>query len=336
MGERFNIGYKRLFEVRLLHHYWLDDGATIFDLIPDAGKKDKRLLNYDIRSILSCNPTKKTELQLRGLGCVFKETPLGFIVAVPELNVVPAETELAFTVLIEDNNFFNYTALTLQPRKIFEFQVSAEKKTYRYKENALILSNQTGTKRVIDGNQILFLSAETPAAAADDGVESLVRSGNALLQLTSDNPGAATQQIGANASTLPVFQHQSDAPLIVPPAAITDAPKRGIELNDDIPDDIFALIKIRAVNGIDDDFSCVGVLGTAKPTPPIFQIRFKNRSTTWTYRSKNTGDLKSTSAAPLALTYFGNAGTNQKPSSNPVKAEKQAARITKLYSEIFV
>jgi hypothetical protein len=336
MGEQFTFGYKRLFEVRLLHHYWLDDGSTGFDFIADSTKKDKRLLNYDIRPILSCAPTKKTETLLRGLACVFKETPLGFIVATPELNAIPVDTEFSFVVSVQDSSFFNYTALTLQQRRIFEFPVATEKKTYRYKENVAIVSNLTGAKRAIAGNQLLFLSAEIPAAAVDDGVESLVRSGNALLQLTSDSPGATSQQLGANASALPVFLHQGDAPLIIPPIGITSAPKRGIELNDDVPDDVFTLIKLRAVNAVDGDFSCVDALGKAKATPPVFQLRFKNRSTTWSYHRKDTGVFKSSSAVPLPLTYFGNAGTDQKPSGGLIKAEKQATRITRLYSEIFV
>ena len=35
MAEHTTSAYRRLFEVRLLHHYWLDDGATIFDKITD-------------------------------------------------------------------------------------------------------------------------------------------------------------------------------------------------------------------------------------------------------------------------------------------------------------
>ena len=39
--ETVRIGYTRLFEVRLLHHYWLDDGATVFDAIADEAVKTK-------------------------------------------------------------------------------------------------------------------------------------------------------------------------------------------------------------------------------------------------------------------------------------------------------
>ena len=55
MSERITKVYKRFFEIHLLHHYWLDEGATFFDLISDSGKRDKRLLSYDMRSFLAIN-----------------------------------------------------------------------------------------------------------------------------------------------------------------------------------------------------------------------------------------------------------------------------------------
>lgn len=55
--EIVRIGYTRLFEVRLLHHYWLDDGATVFDAIADEAVKSQRLLTYDVRRVLAVEPS---------------------------------------------------------------------------------------------------------------------------------------------------------------------------------------------------------------------------------------------------------------------------------------
>ena len=167
-------------------------------------------------------------------------------------------------------------------------------------------------------------------------MESLVLSGNALLQLTSDNPGATTQQLSAQASEFPVYVHQEDAPVIVPPPGLTGAPARGVSLSADLADDVFALISLTAVRASDDVFSFVDGTGRAKPVPPVYQVRFKNRSTIWNYLNKRTGVVESTEANPLPLTYFGNAGTKQKPSEGFVKAEKSGAKITRLVSEIYV
>ncbi|MFO0795338.1 MAG: hypothetical protein U0586_14905 [Candidatus Brocadiaceae bacterium] len=96
MGELIKNGYKRLFEIRILHHYWLDDGATVFDLISTQEQRDKRLLSYDMRLFLSVSPTASISKSLRSFGCVYKNTALGCVVAVPQDAVIPDETKFEF------------------------------------------------------------------------------------------------------------------------------------------------------------------------------------------------------------------------------------------------
>ncbi|MDD5269279.1 MAG: hypothetical protein PHO08_19555 [Methylococcales bacterium] len=336
MTERISIGYKPLFEVRLLHHYWLDEGGTVFDLIQDQVKKDTRLRDYDRRSFLSVMPTGTTTRTLKGLKCIYKDTAFGFIVAVQNEKVIPSDALFEFVVTIESSAFFNYTALTLQSRKIHELYDKTADKTWRYKENVSVLSNLTGASRVTGVNKSLFLSKEYAELTDDDSVESLVISGGALWQLTGDQPGAGSQQLNALATNCPVFVHQGDVPVIVPPADLIDVPKRGIMLSDDIPDDVFALIRLSAVRANDSDFSFIDDNGRAKTPHPIFQIRLKNRSTIWQYLNKKTNTVTSTELNPLPLTHFGNAGTKQKPSEGWVKAEKNGTKITRIVSEIFV
>ena len=336
MSERITNSYKRLFEVRLLHHYWLDEGATAFDLITDQAKKEARLQAYDVRPILAVRPTSATEDALRAFRCLFRQTTLGFIVGVPSAAVIAADTVFAFVISVGDSGFYNYTSLTLRPQNIYELYNPADGKSYRYKENVPVLSNLTGATRGTGANASLFLSREIPASSATDQVESLVVSGGALLQLTGDGPGAATQQLGALATSLPVFVHQADAPVITPPAGLTGAPARGVMLSADVPDDVFALASLTALRAGNDAFSFVDAAGAAKAAPPVYQVRFKNRSTVWTYLDKRTGLAASTEPAPLPLTYFGNAGTKQKPSRGVVKAQRNGTAITRLISEIYV
>ena len=336
MAERATNSYKRLFEIRLLHHYWLDEGATVFDLISEPAKRDKRLLSYDMRSFLAVTPAAATVKALNSLGSVYKNTALGCLVVVPDSVVVPVDAVFEFVVTVRNVAFFNYTALTLRPQKIYELYHKPDDKTYRYKENVPVLSNLTGASRGTTLNKALFLSKEIPAPTADDQVEWFVISGDALLQLTGDQPGADTQQLSAMATNLPVFIHQGDVPAIVPPTGLVGAPARGIMLSEDITDNIFALIRLSAVRINDEDFSFIDGSGHAKTTAPVFEIRFKNRSTTWQYFEKNTGTLESWGLKPLPLTHFGNAGTKQKPSEGLVKAVKSGSKITQLVSEIFV
>jgi len=289
-----------------------------------------------MRSFLAVAPTAAAAKAFKGLGCVYKNTALGFVAAAPNSAVIPADATFEFIVTVRNPAFFQYTALTLRPQKIYELYHQPEDKTYRYKENVPLLSNLTGASRGAASNKTLFLSKEIPAPAANDQVESLVIAADALLQLTGDQPGAATQQLNADASNLPVFVNQGDAPDITPPAGLIGAPARGVTLKDDIPDDVFAVIRLSAVRADDDDFSFIDAGGKAKPAYPVFQVRFKNRSTTWRYFNKNTGAADFTEPNPLPLTRFGNAGTKQKPSEGLVKVVKSGDRITQLVSEIFV
>jgi hypothetical protein len=339
MVERATSPLSSLFEVRLLHHYWLDDGAAIFDALVSA-EQAERLLTYDVRPLFEVAPTPSTQTLLANLRCIFKPTGSGFIVAVPGGTSIAADTQLSFVVSVADSQLFDYTALTFRPQAIYEAfnpsDNSPNRVVYRYKENIPVLSNLTGAIRGSGASVTLFLSRDYPGPSASDQVEALVLSGAALSQLTSDNPGATTQQLGANAANMPVFVNQNDAPAITPPAGVTGAPARGVQLSDDVADDVFALINLTAVRGNNDAFSFVDGTGAAKVPPPVYQVRFKNRSTLWTYLDKQTGGVNATEAQPLPLTYFGNAGTKRKPSRGIVKAQQSGAKITQLVSEIYV
>jgi hypothetical protein len=339
MAERSTTAYQRLFEVRLLHHYWLDDGSQAFDALA-ADMRAERLLAYDIRPVLRVAPTPSTRRQLDGLRCIFRATGQGFVVATPAGTTLIADTTFSFVVSIADGQCLDYTALTFRPQTIHEASdpddLSPGSKVYRYKQGVPVLSNLTGATRELNAATTLFLSRDYPAPDAGDPVEALVLSGGALLQLTSDNPAADTQQLGSSAAALPVYVHQADAPVITPPAGVIGAPARGVELSNDLPDDVFMLIALTAVRGDDGAFSFVDGAGEAREPAPVYEVRLKNRSTFWTYRDKQTNAVDATEPLPLPLTHFGNAGTRQKPSRGIVKAHKSGTRITQLVSEIYI
>jgi hypothetical protein len=338
MTERTTTSYNSLFEVRLLHHYWLDDGATVFDQLA-IDQKNQRLLTYDVRPILGVSPTASTQTLLANLRCVFKPTGLGFIVGAPNGVAIAADTSLSFIVSVKDGDVFEYTALTLRPQAIHSAfnpnDNSPSRTIYRYKENVPVLSNLTGTARGAGPNATLFLSAGIPPKSGGEPAEALVLAGAALAQFTGDDP-APTQQIDADANNQPVFVNQADVRVIVPPAGVVGAPPRGVELTDDVTDDAFAVITLTAVPAGNTAFNFVDGAGAAKTPWPVYQVRFKNRSTIWTYLNKQTGAVKSTEAAPLPLTYFGIASTKQKPSRGLVKAVQNAGKISQLVSEIYV
>lgn len=338
MSERITTGYERLFEVRLLHHYWLDEGKGLFD--PTTAIGMKRLLDYDVRNILSVAPTAATEACLKNLGWVFKNTGVGFVVDVPKevppLSDVLTDMHFDFVVAIQSAEFFNYTALTLRSQKIVEGYCKPEDKTYRYRENMFVFSNRSGN--VMAG--ALFLSKPTPSfqnnmhydveGVLDNGVDTF----QAVRDTTFIGPADDWQKISDAAGKV-VYVHQDDSPVVVLPAGMDPDVKvtHGMELTPDIPDNTFALIRIERLN----DGDALGLFSSAgKINHVVYEIHFRNRSTFWTYYDKNTGEAKGD--APLVatpLTFFGNANSTRKPSAGVVKPMLSGTQVTKLISEIF-
>jgi len=336
MSEPQKNGYKQLLEVRILHHYWLDEGSVLFDLISDQPQKNRRLFEYDMKSFLAVRPTIATAKLLDSFGCLFRETNLGFFVAAPDGMILPTDTVFDFMVTVKDSRFSDYTALTLRPQKIYEFYNKLDKTIYRYKENVPFLSNLKGATREKAGIKLLFLSREPPPLTGNDKIESLLLSGSALVQLISDDQNILPQQLSADAGDYPVFLHQGDVPAIVPPEGLSGVPERGIRLTNDITDEVVALLSLTALCPSNNAFSFVDVNGSCKTVPPAYQVRFKSRSTFWSYLDKTTGAVDSIETSPLPLTNFGNAGTKKKPSDGLVKAEKNGSEIIRLISEIYV
>lgn len=357
MAERVVTGYKRLFEVRVLHHYWLDEGGVVFDALAED-IRNKRLLTYDVRPFLDIAPTESTAGFLKGLRCVFKNTALGLVVAAPKDISVPANAVFEFVMRVQHADFFNYTALTFLKQQISELYYQPEDKIRRFKENVFVFSNDGGTSKALytPSKTVLFLSKPIPAYAASTvyKAESLVGSlYQALKDLpTSSAPPSAGWQAVANSAGQPVFVHQDDVPVLVPPAGLTGVPKRGIELTNDLPDDLFALIRIKTLLPA-SNFSLLKI----SPPPqvvlrePVFEIRFKTRLSVWKYIDKTTKVAVPNSGGLYPLTHFGNAYEKAAPDPTPafVKRQKPSVHsieatldtsdppnITGLVSEIFI
>ncbi len=270
-------GYQRLFEVRLLHHHWLDEGTTIFDQISDQVKRNSRLLNYDKRSLLAVRPTLATRNVLAAHKCLFLETAMGFIVVAPATARISAETVLEFIVTLTDHRVCNYTDPSLRPQRVCELYNELDNSTYRYKENVPVLSNLTGAMRVAGASKALFLSREQTSDAAGDPVLSVARSEAGRAEVRCEDAGVAPRY-GASEDDAPVFLHHGDVPAIMPPPGLTGVPERGVRLSNDIADDVFIYVSLTATRASDDAFSFVNSNGSPKAAFPVYQVRFRNRS----------------------------------------------------------
>ena len=199
-----------------------------------------------------------------------------------------------------------------------------------------MLSNLTGVARVADATTRLYLSRDYPARSVDDAAEALVAVNGDVRQRTGDPPDAPLTVVGLQ-SDLPVFLHQGDVPPITPPAGSVGAPAFGIELADDTPPDVAAVIRLTPRRPTGSPFNFVDADGT--PRSRVFEVHLQNRWTTWRYFSKRDGSLTATEPDPLPLTHFGNAGTKQKPSRADIGAEldtQDPPRIIRLVSDIYV
>jgi hypothetical protein len=338
MAEKIVNGYKRFFEVRILNHYWLDQGKTVFDSWQTDIKRNNRLLNYDVRNILSASPTIATERQLKVLHCIFRDTSMGFVVAVPENIIIPDDTSFEFVLTVQNPDFYNYTALTLPRRKIQELYHTATNAMHRYKENVFLFSNKTGTKKTINGKAVLFLSRPIPIfnSGSEYNAENFTGSATKLFQALLDKPSAPPSnswQEFTDPDKLPVFAHQDDIPDILMPDGTHF---RGIELKDGISDNVFALIRIEKLDALHSH----RLMDDLTYRSPVFEIHFKNRSTFWKYFKKKSGTFDSIETDPLPLTYFGNAGTKQKPAPGCLKAvfknNDSSKGIIKILSEVYI
>lgn len=339
MTERSTTRFARLFEVRILHHYWLDQGATEFGSIANADLATSRLLTYDARKFVRVEPSGQTSDFVAGLRGVFKQTGLGFGVGVPDDTSVPLDALFEFHLTAIAPDYADYTALSLRSRQLVDVVDPATGDKHRYRSNVPVLSNATGASRGTGANRRLFLSTEYVNGAANgDGVEALVRSGSNIRELTGDPPGAPFHVLGAQGA-LPVYVHQGDAPPIVPPAGSVGAPARGVEVTADMPETVTAVVRLVPRHDTADHFSFANANGTVRTPSPVYELHFRNRWTTRRYRDPRNGAVVDTDANPTPLTYFGNAGAKHKPTPDAIDVEHDNSnppKVTRLISDIYV
>lgn len=334
--ETSGAAYRQLFAIHVLHHYWLDQGATTFDAIVDDRVRAQRLGRYDVRQFLELAPSRSTLSALAGLGGVYKKTALGLVAALPDDTPLDDDVSFEFFLTPKSAELATYTALSLRPRPVLELRDPATGGVLRYKEHTPVLSNLTGATRTWGAVKHLFLSSEYPTTAGSQ-VEELVTSGAQLRQLESDQPGATTRVLGAHAE-LPVYVHQGDTPIVNAPGVI-GAPAQAAEISAETPRDVLAIIRLHPVRVDDDDFSLVGANGQPRPVAPAFEVHLMNRATTWQYLDKRSRAVISTQPASLPMTHFGNAGDKQKPSTEGITVQfdpNSPTRVARLVSDIFI
>lgn len=120
----FHIIYKNLFEVKLLHHFFLNNGEQGWDAM-EPEEKIRMEEQYDSREIFHIEPTADCSSLLKAHHALFRTTPSGFLVGIKSVadSILPGtfnpfampdeDLTFRFLVRIKDPNFLNYTALPL-------------------------------------------------------------------------------------------------------------------------------------------------------------------------------------------------------------------------------
>jgi hypothetical protein len=120
----FEITYKPLIGVDILHHFLLDSGLSNFEGL-GHGEKDTKLSNYRVDDLLSIVPTTDTKKKLSDFRIIFKQNNWGFkLLSLKDgsadipLVVPDAKESLCFLVTAKDSSFFHVTNINFDPEKI--------------------------------------------------------------------------------------------------------------------------------------------------------------------------------------------------------------------------
>lgn len=123
-----SVTYKTLFELSILHGYFLNSGETDFkDLVED--KQKKLLKDYSYENFIEIVPSEETSKLLRNKRSLLSKKSEKINVGVPISNSDPTLTfidfeldkNLVFIIKISDSYFENYTDINLSPNRIFYF-----------------------------------------------------------------------------------------------------------------------------------------------------------------------------------------------------------------------
>ncbi len=114
------LSYKELFEVKILHHFFLDKGAIHYEGLSQQ-EKLQILSKYNIHRALTILPTNRTSGLLRGLQLIMKPTPSGFTILSrvsdgsddQAFSDLQSPTKLTFCIQQKNPMLLNFSALPL-------------------------------------------------------------------------------------------------------------------------------------------------------------------------------------------------------------------------------
>ncbi|MCY1718985.1 hypothetical protein OU798_01440 [Prolixibacteraceae bacterium Z1-6] len=155
----FSIKYKPLFQVNILHKYYLNKGTQDYLTMSEA-EQYKQLICYNLSNLFTVLPSAKSRQKIDGHQLVFKTNTSGFIIwtKISESNenfpFISLADDLEFTFLLKLKNhtFFNFSNLEFESAdKLFFFsnkRLSTESPTFP-------LIKKSGNNSTVNNNYTL-------------------------------------------------------------------------------------------------------------------------------------------------------------------------------------
>lgn len=141
--------YKTLFEITILHGYFLNSGNNEYDSLTSNQKK-KLLNNYTFEKFISISPTTETEQILKNNKLLFQTKgemmKIGVKTSIDDENLtftnIPLDLTLNFIIRIKDFKFENYTDINLTKTQMYYFSnVTLVNESVTFKNISLINEN---------------------------------------------------------------------------------------------------------------------------------------------------------------------------------------------------
>jgi len=210
----FDTTYKQLFEIQLLHNYFLNDGINIFLSMNDTDQKQQLKL-YDISEFIEITPSQDTLEKMAGHRIVFKQHKSGFSAYCKIANntqstpfvKLPDNLSLKFVIKLKDAFFSNYTKLTAEGAGIFFFgntKPSTEGVGFEY------IAKSSQNKLITDTYKLSSIGSK---AILEDlkGRNRIGVFGIAQFKMIGDTTNLSILTVGGNLkSQLPVFKIHFD------------------------------------------------------------------------------------------------------------------------------
>ena len=285
----FRTLYKTLFEIELLHSYFLDDGLSPYISMNDDDKKEQ-LKKYNFLDYINVIPTYATQATLRNHKLVLRKGLDSFRIlgsVIEENNKFKShrflenDLKLTFLVYIKDHLFDNYTELTQTDNRLYYFsnrQPSTEADPYSYihlsSSNDLITDDFLLTE---ESTRQLWFDLEQDNIRAEIATR---------LDLVAelDNDDLVTDE-GKKIIDQYIQKEQGRGLLgIIELQMVGDDNMDVLEIDSTDPNDIKSFL--------------------LDPTP-VYKLHFQNRKTIWKYIKKSDeNELETSSVKPLTRNGF--------------------------------